>query len=398
MIIILRKNSLTPENLIYIAFASTFMPFFLTGIIIIFIGIYIMTNSKRRKAVFCHSGCSLLVVFTIYTALIGLFRNNYIGFLCSVGFFFIIVIGYYARTFMTSNIFQHALDLCCLMCVFVFLSVAGERIIYSHIDNYRCVGWFFNSNYLCTMMALMIIVCVYKLIITHKGRLLYILTSFMCFFTMYLGGSIFSFIELAIGILGLIIVYKKRRLLGLAAIICSCIAVILYVAPETFPRILESNNSTELRILVWDSSIEFLKINPIFGNGFLPYYHFHNLLGSLWKTTHTHNFLFESILSFGLVGTIIFLAFIWSYYEKVSECKSLLRKNKTTNLILAVSTATIIHCTVDLTILWIQTGFFFILILSGIGVDEKTLNRRIKACLARSQKSIKTSEEEINNE
>ena len=36
--------------------------------------------------------------------------------------------------------------------------------------------------------------------------------------------------------------------------------------------------------------------------------------------------------------------------------------------------------TTDMTLLWIQTGFLYALILGGIGVDEKALNKRILAC------------------
>lgn len=394
--IILRKALRTPENLICIAFASVFLPYLLTGVLLAVIGFYLLFSRSTRKGIFIHSGHTAMVIFSLYTALVGIIRDNYIGVACSLGFFLMLVISYYARTEMTGDIFHKALDVCCWMCVAVFVSVVGERLIYSHIDNYRCVGWFFNSNYLCSMMAMMIIVCAYKVIACQKSKLFYYTIALMCAVSMYLGGSIFAIIEVVVGIFTLLILYKKHAPLAAALFFIAIAMVALYFFPDIFPRILDSGTSTEQRIKVWDSSVEFIKISPMFGHGFLSYYHLHNLLGSMWNTTHTHNFAFEPILSFGIIGTVIFVIFVWSYYEKVSECKALLRRNKAVNLILAVSAATIIHCTVDLTVMWIQNGLFFVLLLSGIGIDEKALNRRIKACLAKSEKN-KSSEEELNN-
>ena len=395
MSIILKKLT-SSDNLIYIAFAAAFLPFIATGIVMVALGIYLLL--AKRDRVFVHSGRSLLILFTVYTALIGLLRDNLIGFLCSVGFFLIFVICYYVRTEITSNVFQKGLDIACWMCFPVCVSVIVEKLSHSHIEDYRCQSWFFNANYLCTMMAMMIVVCTYKLLITTKGKPFYLLTILASGITMYLGESIFAIIEVGVGIFTLLILYKKRTVLITSLAIAGIALIMLYINPGLFPRILDSSTSTDQRIFVWDQAIEYIKLSPLFGHGFLSYYHLQGIHGSMWNTAHTHNFVFEPLLCFGLVGTAIFVAFLWTYYEKISECKSLLRKGKVTNLILALSAAIIIHCTVDLTIIWIQTGLLFALIIGGIGVDEKTLNRRINACLGKKTDENTTPKEDINNE
>ncbi len=394
MSIILKKLN-SSENLIYMAFASAFLPYILTGIIMIAMGIYLLL--AKRDRVFIYSGKSLLIIFTVYTALIGLLRDNLIGFVCSVGFFLIFIICYYVRSEVTGNVFQKGLDVACWMCFPVCISTVVEKLSNSHIEDYRCQSWFFNPNYLCSMMAMMIIVCTYKLLIAPKGKPFYLLAIAAAGTAMYLGESIFAIIEVGVGIFTLLILYKKRSLLFTSLAVVAVAFIMLYINPGLFPRILDSSNSTDQRIFVWDQAIEYIKINPFFGHGFLAYYHLQGLHGSMWNTTHTHNFVFEPILCFGLVGSVIFVAFLWTYYEKISECKSLLRKNKVANLILALSAAIIIHCTVDLTILWIQTGLFFALIIGGIGVDEKALNRRIKACLGQKHTTENTTPKEENN-
>ncbi len=362
------------------------------------ISIYLIFNTAARKATFSHYGKTLFFIFSLYSALIALIRDNYIGFGCSIGFFALFMINFYVRREITGDIFQKGLDISCAMCWLIFFIVFCEKLIYSHQEGYRCVGWFFNSNYLCTLMALMITVCVYKMLITQKGKPFYFITTVLCFITAYLGGSIFAFFEIIVGVFTLLILFKKRSVIAFFFALLSFAVILLYAFPEIFPRILDSSHTTDNRILIWDSALKFIKINPVFGQGFLGYHHLHEIHGSLWEDAHhTHNFLFEVILNFGIFGSLLLISFLWSYYEKVAECKSLLRKTKTANLILAISAQTVIHCTVDMTIQWIQTGLLFVLILAGIGVDEKTLNRRIKACLAKSEKSHKSSEEENQN-
>ena len=399
---ILNRKYLTTENLIYLAFISAFLHFVLGAIVMICLGVYILLSGHTRKRIFVHSGTPMLFIFTGYSVTVALVAENYIGFFCAVGFFLLFVISYFVRTEITSDIFQKALDISCSMCWVVFFTVFIEKLSKSHQPNYRCEGlfkWFFNSNYMCSLMAMMAIVCLYKTLMTQKGKPFYILTMTICIVTMYFGGSIFGFIELLVGILALLILFKKRKAV-ISFLIFSLFAVlILYLVPDIFPRILDSNSTTNNRILIWDSAIQFIKIRPLFGHGFLSYEHLHQLYGSLWENAHhTHNFLFEPILNFGIIGAALFVMFLWSYFEKVAECKSLLRKNRATNLILAISTAVIIHSTVDLTIQWIQTGLFFVLLLAGIGVDEKALNRRIEACLAKSERAKKSNENNFREE
>ena len=100
----------------------------------------------------------------------------------------------------------------------------------------------------------------------------------------------------------------------------------------------------------------------------------------MYQTAHTHNFAIESLLSFGIIGSVLLLLLLWSYYSKVAECKELMRNNTATTLILSISAAVLIHSTTDITLLWINTGVLYAIILGAVGIDEKALNKRILAC------------------
>lgn len=372
------------SKLIYAAFLSVFLPFPVTGLAIVAIGLYLLIVRKTRKELFVYRGRYLLIVFTVYTAIVALFSQNYIGAACSLGFFLMIIISYYARSAMTPQMFEKAVDICCFASLPVSFLACVERLLHLRDPLYRCQVWFFNTNYLSTLMATVIILCAYKVITDRNRSWRYYLTAVSCAVAVYLCGSMFAYVEIFVGVCILLFLNRKHSMLAICLIFASVCFVILYCVPEIFPRLSESNITTDNRIQIWNTSMEFIKDSPLFGHGFLTYFHMAAEEPLAYPTTHAHNIALEFILSFGFVGTILLLIFVWTYFEKVVECKELLREHHTTGLILSISAAVLIHSTTDMTLLWLQTGLLYLLIIAGIGIDERALNKRIAACLTKT--------------
>ncbi len=375
-----------PENLIYVAFVSVFLHFAVTVLTVITFGIIILANKEKRKMAFSYRGRLAFTVFTLYTIIIAAVSGNYIGILCSVFFFLVIVISYYARRIVTLKIFENGLNLCCFMSLFITICAIIDKFFNLGIPTYRCTLWFFNTNYLSTIMATVIIICGYKVVNLKSNPLFYYITAFCCAITMYLCGSIFAFIEIFVGVSILLFLNRKHFMLSLFLIVVCIGIVILYCVPEIFPRLMQSNITTDNRILIWNASMNFIIESPLIGRGFLTYYLLSNGVEGVYESTHAHNFALEPILSFGAIGCLILICFLWSYYKKAAECKELVRDNKTTKLILSVSAAILVHSTTDMTMLWVQTGLLYALILAGIGIDERALEKRILACIKNSEK------------
>jgi O-antigen ligase len=210
---------------------------------------------------------------------------------------------------------------------------------------------------------------------------------------MYLGASLFAFVEIFVGLCVLLILQKKHLMLSIFLMgVVACI-IIIYFVPDLFPRLSESNVTTERRIRIWNEAMVFIKENPLFGRGFLSYFQYAGQNPHIYQTTHAHNFAVEGLLSFGVIGSFILMLFIWAYYRKLSECKELLRNNCATTLILTISAAVLIHMTTDMTLLWVQTGLLYALIMAGVGIDEAALSKRINACAALGGKSDRKATE-----
>ena len=105
----------------------------------------------------------------------------------------------------------------------------------------------------------------------------------------------------------------------------------------------------------------------------MGYYHIYANYPGSYATTHCHNLLLDLLLNFGVVGTVFPIWFIVGYVKRAICCRNAQTKLQQTSLILAALAALVVHATVDLTFLWIQTGLLYCLILGGIGGEERLL-------------------------
>ena len=383
MIFILQRVkdiSKSSENLIYIAFISAFLHYVITALVILAIGIGLVCNKKTRQQVFSFKGKGWFFAFTAYTVIIALYFQNFIGVACSIGFFFIVVISYFVRANVTQRVYERCLDVCCYAALPLCFATVIENSLNSSVPGYTCKLWFFNENYFCSLLAAVVIICAYNAT-SHKGPVLkYYICAAAAGITMFLGESMFAFVEVFVGIVVVLLLKKKHMLLAVALLAVVACMVIVLAIPDIFPRLSEINVTSQRRVRIWNEAMPFIKENAIWGKGFLSYYQYAGMNPSIYQTTHTHNFAIESLISFGIVGTVLLLIFLWSYYRKVAECKELLRNNSAVILILTISTAVLVHTMTDLTLLWVQTGLLYALILGGVGIDEEALNKRIIAC------------------
>ena len=162
-------------------------------------------------------------------------------------------------------------------------------------------------------------------------------------------------------------------MLSILLLLAGTACIVLYCVPELLPRIQDSNITTDNRVVIWRTSLQAIAKSPIFGRGFLTYYHIYSDFPGSYPTTHAHNILLEPILSFGIVGTALMLIPLIYYYRRVILCRNAQNKLNATSLILALSCALVIHGTTDLTFMWIQTGLLYCLIMGGVGIEERML-------------------------
>lgn len=364
------------EKIIYMLFLSVFMPFYITAAVIIATAVYIFTTGKL-KGVFHKNGGKIIIIFTIYTFLIAIFNLNFIGVACSLAFIMLIYISFFARKFLTANSFERALNICCIcgpitgiLCFVEYLYLLATSNKFAEI---RCQLFYFNSNYLATVLGTVIIICAYKVIMKKGNPVLYFLAAIITALGAYLTGSMFVWIEVMIGCAVLLMVSRQHQLLSILMLLAGTACIILYFIPELIPRIEHAGNTTNNRIIIWKVCLESIKKSPIFGHGFLSYFHIKDNYEFAYNSTHAHNIPLECILSFGVIGTIMLIIYFTICLKRVVLCRNAQSKYHFSSLIIALVGAIVAHGVIDLTFMWVQTGLLYCLLMGSIGIEEKLL-------------------------
>ncbi len=365
------------EGLVILTFMSVFFPFYLTALVVIGFGFYILFNKNFRNKVFKEKYFSFFVIFSIYTIIVGAINLNVLGVLCSVFFFLVFLIAAYFKNTIEKELYERGLTVMVYMGALTGIFTIIDLLVASKFltapEGYRATLYFFNPNYLATLLSMAIIVCAYKVVCRRGSKLIYYICATLCGIGVYLTGSLFALVEIFIGVAAVLLLSRKHQMLSIVLLLTATMCIVIYCMPEILPRLKQANITTENRILIWQKSFEMLKSNFVFGQGYLTYYHIKELFAGSYFTTHTHSIILEPLLSFGIIGATFFVLFFIFFYKKVFICKNYQSKSKASVLIMAVSIAALVHATTDMTLLWIQTALMFSLILSGVGHEERLL-------------------------
>lgn len=379
------------ENIVLLTAFSVFLPYYLTCIVMAILGFYILFKTNLKETVFCHFGSSLIPIFSILTFVTAINFKNWLGALCSVVFFIIMVIGFYVRTVMTKDIFEKALDWCCIGAIGASVIIFIERLlylchqhwfpIYTNIKEFRCFGnifgnmyfsFYFHPNYIGSILAAVILICAYKVVVKKQTKLLYYVVAIFSAVATFLTESMFAWVVVFLGLSVLLILSRKHLLLSILFIAAASGFFILLNVPEIFPRILHIGGTTDNRVQIWDLAVNSLPDSPWFGRGFFGYYQVSLATEGSYVTTHAHNIFIEPLLSFGIIGSLILFICVFILFEKIVLCKNFLRKSGITYLIFALTAGILIHSIIDMTMLWMQTALLYCVIFGGIGADERT--------------------------
>lgn len=359
---------------------SVFLPYLVASIIIACVGGVFCILPETRERVFACKSTYLILAFSIITAFVALLNKNYVGLARTGVFAMMMVVALVARSIATKRFFEHLLNFLCLGGSLSTLGAIIESIIHRNYSHYRCKAWFVNPNFLGTALVLIILICAYKAVIRSRHTALYYFIAIFNAIGLYLSYSMILWFVLFIGILTLLLLNHEYRLLSVFLGVFFALLTVIILVPQLIPRLDELTQTIENRVQIWKFALENLKDAPVFGRGFFSYKHLYNLYSStqpVYKAALAHNILLDCMLSHGIVGTVLVGSYMVEYIRSLLNCHDGLKKHNTsyviTTFIVSIFVAIICHGIIDTTIIWVQTGMIFLLIASGIGVDEHEL-------------------------
>ena len=371
------KSLITDRNIIYMLTVSVFLPYQFTAVIIALTAVMLLISPKTNRRIFVHRGSRWLLPFFALIIIVPIIYHNWAGLVAGFFIIFATVIGLYARSAFTVNIYEHTLDIITMLSIPIGLVAILERIFLKvfdpgNKDNFRCVSVFFNSNYFATVVAIVIIICAYKAG-THQGvQLKYFAIAGLNMVSAYLSGSLFVWVEIFVGVALVFFLLHKHEMVSGLLLGAGLFCFLIYFAPGIFlPRLAESPLTTDRRLDIWTTAIQAFFKTPLFGEGPLTYYHIYSDYPTGFATSHAHNIFLDPLLSYGIIGTAILCVYVVCTLMTLLKCLRLRPDGRITVLICAVVAAAAVHGITDVTLLWVQTGLLFMLVIGGINLAEK---------------------------
>lgn len=188
-------------------------------------------------------------------------------------------------------------------------SVNSDHRLSSFLENPNNLGAY-------TMLSIFIVILLALKVKKRSYKLFFSISAALLFCNVVLSQSRNALIGLVIGVLLISVLYDKRFI-----IISFLIPIVLLILPQSRLRILEIFDFTQnsSRIKIWKTAKLMIKDNPIWGVGYenfsanYPNYIYHNpdlMIHGSYKALHPHNVFLKFQVELGILGTIIFLAFI----------------------------------------------------------------------------------------
>ncbi|MBB1534698.1 MAG: O-antigen ligase family protein [Leptotrichia sp.] len=293
---------------------------------------------------------SLIVVEIVlgFSIVMAMIYDNWYG-LIAIPILLCVMVGRYYTLIMESSTKKNNLELLCKVSVLPFVTGVIEYLITRKRAGYFA---FHNPNYLGSVMMMIAVANLY-FAFEKKSK-----WNFMIFFlniaTLILSGSRSALIGITVGVFVLFYYFFERKYF--IATIVVLVSYIIGVIYGFFPFLREKSiiEYFWLRVDIIKIAIGiFEKTNILYGHGNFYYYKFTNFI-----YPHSHNALVESLLSYGVVGTLALLVVFLRYIYEI------MKNNENNILKISLILGVIAHNSTDFVIFWIQTVLLFIMILS----------------------------------
>lgn len=368
--------------------ACIFLPYVLSASILIMAASYILINKETRQILILHKDITFVCIYFAFVEVISVLYGNWYGMLGGLGFTLALILGIFQYQIMTRDLFEKSLTVACVFSMLGSIYGIFEKIIMIKFPGYynyeRVCSIFFYPNYYGTISATVILICVYKIFTNKENRSLFFIISIFNIINIYLCESMFAWVEVITGTAVLLFLLKRYRILGyLTGLTLLGVFLVLIVNVEIIPRISEASTTLNMRLNIWDQALELIKQAPVFGGGPMSFAYKTMKLGH--RIPHSHNFILEFLLNYGVIGSLGIGYFSIKYLYHLGKTWITEERTDGTALIIAVIVAAFAHGLTDNTLMWVQTLPFFGFIIAGYGAYKQKEVVQVKGMITWTQ-------------
>lgn len=366
------------EKVILLATLFLFLPYQIASIGIACILVQALCRHKLVDALKQQTGALFFYSFVGLEFVVTILHANWNGFGNVWLFVLIGLYGAYYRKSVTKNCFEKMCDLIVVLSVlaaiyglyqFNQISIAnGRTFLEFHIFNSptrRITSTFMNANIYAMVIDFVCVICMYRFVKNENilYRIFYFIVALFNFFVLYLTGSRTALLPFVVIFPIFLYCIRWKKLFITSIVLELCVCGLVFLKPNLIPRISDMSTFAS-RIKIWKTAFLCISMHPFFGWGPQTYKQFYPLVHG-HKAPHAHNIYIDSILSYGIMGTLILLAYIFLLNKEIFTSNTRKENPALFGMMMCFIAIVLIYGLLDCTLNIVATGMLCFIILNS---------------------------------
>ncbi|CAG5790086.1 O-Antigen Polymerase family [Streptococcus pneumoniae] len=366
---------------------SIFLPFYLFVVVLCLYIISLIFTGDMKSILQKMGEHPMLLLFLSYSTVISILAQNWMGLVASVGMFLFTIFFLHYQSILSHKFFRLILQFVLFGSVLsaAFASLEHFQIVkkfnYAFLSpnmqvwhQNRAEVTFFNPNYYGIICCFCIMIAFYLFTTTKLNwlKVFCVIAGFVNLFGLNFTQNRTAFPAIIAGaIIYLFTTIKNWKAFWLSIGVFA-IGLSFLFSSDLGVRMGTLDSSMEERISIWDAGMALFKQNPFWGEGPLTYMHSYPRIHAPYHE-HAHSFYIDTILSYGIVGTILLVLSSVAPVRLMMDMSQESGKRPIIGLYLSFLTVVAVHGIFDLALFWIQSGFIFLLVMCSIPLEHRML-------------------------
>lgn len=358
------------DRIVLLSIITAFINAYLCAAVALLTAIYVFVNREKRLAIRAVPHSRWLFMFFILLFAVPPLYGNWIGLGAGAAICVIFIYYLFLCTRMNVGLYNTVIDVSCIISLIYVIVALCQRLL-GVAPHSRSPSTFQNANYYSYALELVMMMSFYRLHTARdwKHRAFMVLVIVANLVALWTAGCRSAYPSIFAGLIVLFALNRQTKsLLALIFIYIAGIKLALSF-PTIFPRLQSLEFAEAIRTDIWLDALKGIQSHLLFGAGAMGFYH---LTGGPYY--HAHDLLLELLVSFGLCGTFFLLVYFGSTFNDMVKKYRGSTMKPVYALIFACLAVTAVHGIADVTVMWPQTGMILAMILSGAGIQTKSLN------------------------
>lgn len=323
-----------------------------------------------------HKYALSLFVLAMISSLV--YKNTKGLLVIGIGVLFYIFALYYSE-FITKKTFDKQLNILLVMSIpNAFAGLAQIYDLFPQLDyryihpmlwqwgDARATASFYHPNYYALICVFLLLIVSYKLYVVQnfKTRLWYVgiaAVNVMGVIVTMTRSIMFALLPALLVMCWCMRYRRTSKYILVGSLVVIVVALLVYQhIPRFDPNVIEDN--VDIRYSIWQAALKATPDSWLIGRGPLAYMNIYEQYGG-YPTQHAHNIVLDSVLSYGVIGLVLIGVLSYRLIKRLNNIRYIRQMRPLYALCMASVIAVVVHGMIDISILWVQTMYLFIVIV-----------------------------------